>query len=978
MLKTAPVETTTPVVSLARPTTGFSLLWSGLAVVTVGYAALTVGPFLSDLVGGGTSPIVAVVGLGVGFVGLIGWAGWEVWRGWRRQVRFELEAGGLLVVGLAFWVTFAYSMNQSPDRLPVGLTADSVHHYVLSDYIRTYHALPLKASPAERARLVEMVTYPPAFHLTAALISETSQTDLAYTLFGLAAFMMAVCSAAMAALAYTLLKPSCLRSPLALLSAYLAYLAYGFFFDSFMYWDFYGQVAGQAALALSLYFALHYYKSGYWPSLVLGGLAGAVLVLAYTHWLPIAGLALVAAALAQTGRSWRGRLLGMGVVGGWLVLMAGLFLKDRLAGGVVWSGGAGADIAVREDGLGWLTFGAVGVVGLATGVGWWLGRRFKVVRGYSRLLWLVGGGVLVGVGAYVLYRVGSDLASVSPARLYPFDSSVVWLTVGAGLGAVVALVSRPPSRFYLLIVGGLVLEIAGYLLVKPGGSANAYHLSKLYTVGLVILLPVLDGLLAEAVTVELPHLIASRLVGERTTAPKALRWIAAGVGGLLAVGLALVAYNELTIKSPERERVTVSPALVSLSDQIRQKGLDRGSVELSVQAGIPAYFTYVGLLDQSRNDTATAYYQGQRHSFETWLYNPQAQPYLLTDEYDLIRRQHPDESRFQPVYTEGDKVALLSRSPNYLAELTDRRVLFLKFQGQLESQVLTVNLEVAGVKEVLGILTPTLVVGPYQPATASLLTTPLASRPMSLSKPEAAYSLQKGYLKWRFGDGYSRGEMDGHDLGTQPLGLGAGRYSLWLQLWKDGLPVSQRKVQDFEIGPARLTALPPGGGEPAQANRVGQLLLEAPTAAPTTLKEANTFFQQGDQKLVQITGWGVAAEARPGQTLEVWQRYLPVADLKTGYVVFAHLLDAKGAVVAQSDFEPAQGLYPTWLWPKDKPVLFSQSVKLPVGLPAGVYSLEVGIYSEPGQKRLETWFYEPYLNRIWENHFLVKDVVTIK
>ena len=155
------------------------------------------------------------------------------------------------------------------------------------------------------------------------------------------------------------------------------------------------------------------------------------------------------------------------------------------------------------------------------------------------------------------------------------------------------------------------------------------------------------------------------------------------------------------------------------------------------------------------------------------------------------------------------------------------------------------------------------------------------------------------------------------------------------------------------------------------------MLLEAPAILAPALFDANTFFQQGDNKLLEITGWKVPDSIKPGQTLQIWQRYLPVADLSTGYVVFAHLVDTKGTVVAQSDFEPGQGVYPTWLWAVNQPVTFDQAVKVPLGLAPGKYSLELGIYSQPDQQRLETWFYEPYLNRIWENRFYVENAITV-
>ena len=953
----------------------FSLLWLALSLVTVIYTGATVVPFLTNLAGWGTAPGIALTSIGIGGLGLLTWTGWELFRG-RRSL--NLEFGGLLVSGLAFVVTLLYCLNQAGPfhNLPVGVTADSVHHYTLADYIQTYHALPLNASAAEHARLVEMVTYPPAYHLSAALFSETSGINLAYILFPVVALLMALCHAATAAVAYTLLRPSFLRPVLALAAAGSAYLAYGFFFDTFMYWDFYGQVAGQTALALGFYFALHYYKTGYWLSLLLGGLAGSVLILAYTHWLPMLGLALVAATLAQPARTWRSRIISTAAIGAWLLLIAGLFLKDRLTG-VVWSGGAGADVIIKEDSLVWGPVFLVLLGGFVAAITFW---QRKLVRHFSKWIWLSYGLVLLIVGGFILYTVGHDLAQGSPPRLYPFDSLTLLLTLGAVAGSVLALWRDSLSRFYLVFLAGLILEIIGYLVVKPGGNANAYHLSKLYTVGFVILLPVLAGLALQFLFEVVPSWLVKILPFKQPAAPAWLKYSAAFAGFVLCLPLALFFSNQLTSNSPARPYITVDPAIVDLTQQIRTNKLDGSKVELSVREGIPAYFTYVGLLDQPRNAQATDYYSGRRTSFESWLYDPQAQPFLLTDQLDAIQQQYPADPRFKVVYQQGQKVGLLTHTDNYIQALVEQQALFLSFEGQLDNGVVTTNLTVAGASSSLQDLQPAIVIGPLQDNAAPLLTQPLVSRALTLTTSTDPYSLQKSYLKFRLDDGYDRGAVGDQDLGPQAFKLAPGQYSAWVQWWKHGQPVAQRKVQDFDYAPGKLIALaPPGTTEPALTDRSGQLLLETPSLpASSNLTTANTFFQTGDTRLIELTGWEVEPGYRAGGTLEIRQRYLPVADLPTGYINFVHLLDSNGAVVAQSDFEPANGLYPTWLWHPNTPVEFTQSMSLPANLPPGTYSLEWGFYANPGQKRLETWFYEPYVNRIWENRFYAKDAVVLK
>ena len=142
----------------------------------------------------------------------------------------------------------------------------------------------------------------------------------------------------------------------------------------------------------------------------------------------------------------------------------------------------------------------------------------------------------------------------------------------------------------------------------------------------------------------------------------------------------------------------------------------------------------MGLLGQPRNAAAQDYYNGSsRHSFEDWLYNSQSLTYFLTDEYDAVLRDHPGETRFKTVYIEGAKFALLTHTSGFVQEMIDRRALYMKLEGQLEPDVLTVKVDVAGGKAALQGLSPVLVIGPYQDNTAPLLTKPVVSRKMPLS-----------------------------------------------------------------------------------------------------------------------------------------------------------------------------------------------------------------------------------------------------
>lgn len=64
------------------------------------------------------------------------------------------------------------------------------------------------------------------------------------------------------------------------------------------------------------------------------------------------------------------------------------------------------------------------------------------------------------------------------------------------------------------------------------------------------------------------------------------------------------------------------------------------------------------------------------------------------------------------------------------------------------------------------------------------------------------------------------------------------------------------------------------------------------------------------------------------------------------YKVFIHLLDGAGNIVAQSDRPPVNGLAPTHRWQTGDLVRDPYQIPLPPDLPAGLYELRAGLYTE--------------------------------
>jgi len=74
-----------------------------------------------------------------------------------------------------------------------------------------------------------------------------------------------------------------------------------------------------------------------------------------------------------------------------------------------------------------------------------------------------------------------------------------------------------------------------------------------------------------------------------------------------------------------------------------------------------------------------------------------------------------------------------------------------------------------------------------------------------------------------------------------------------------------------------------------------------------------------------------------------WESVEPVSDNNK---VFIHVLDGTGNIVTQLDRPPADGLAPTGLWEPGDLIRDRYDIPLPPDLPAGMYRLQVGMYSD--------------------------------
>lgn len=74
--------------------------------------------------------------------------------------------------------------------------------------------------------------------------------------------------------------------------------------------------------------------------------------------------------------------------------------------------------------------------------------------------------------------------------------------------------------------------------------------------------------------------------------------------------------------------------------------------------------------------------------------------------------------------------------------------------------------------------------------------------------------------------------------------------------------------------------------------------------------------------------------------------------MERDYTLFAHVLDAKGSIVAQSDHQPQDRLYPTSIWDVGEQVRDEFTLEIPANVPNGTYQVKIGWYDLKTGERL--------------------------
>ena len=144
-----------------------------------------------------------------------------------------------------------------------------------------------------------------------------------------------------------------------------------------------------------------------------------------------------------------------------------------------------------------------------------------------------------------------------------------------------------------------------------------------------------------------------------------------------------------------------------------------------------------------------------------------------------------------------------------------------------------------------------------------------------------------------------------------------------------------------------LAVIRPGYSWVALAPRVAQASLDVPVFARYAAA-----WEQG----VVLRGWRLDGAARAGQDLPVTLTWKSLEPVPRPWTVFVHLVDAAGAIVAESNSQPRAAALPFPLWTPGDWMADTHTLPLPADLPPGMYELRVGLYRpEKGGQRQKAW-----------------------
>jgi hypothetical protein len=159
--------------------------------------------------------------------------------------------------------------------------------------------------------------------------------------------------------------------------------------------------------------------------------------------------------------------------------------------------------------------------------------------------------------------------------------------------------------------------------------------------------------------------------------------------------------------------------------------------------------------------------------------------------------------------------------------------------------------------------------------------------------------------------------------------------------------VMQVQVGLYRPDGPRLVARGPQGQWPDGAVRLGTLkLVPRPGNVPNP-----TRVNWGNQ--VALVGYNLDTRViRPGEAVSVTLYWQALAPMNQDYAVFVHLVDGSGQVMASNDGMPYAQPKRTSRWQPGQVMQEVRALELPQALPAGLYGIELGVFSEASDRLL--------------------------
>ncbi len=139
-------------------------------------------------------------------------------------------------------------------------------------------------------------------------------------------------------------------------------------------------------------------------------------------------------------------------------------------------------------------------------------------------------------------------------------------------------------------------------------------------------------------------------------------------------------------------------------------------------------------------------------------------------------------------------------------------------------------------------------------------------------------------------------------------------------------------------------------GDAALFGRVKVAPAQPPADEPPTAAPQHTF---GNQIALENFSQIPEAPVR-GQDMEFAMTWRALAQPASDYTVFVHLLDEQGNRVAGNDQPLTNLVYPSGLWSPGERVTHTHYLSLPADLPAGMYTIQMGLYDPQTGARLTT------------------------